>query len=67
MFKTIKESSGSITVVNTNNITRADLKPGSTSWKIYFTSGPVLDTENFDSKEAAIKWYNDTIGKVDTI
>ena len=63
-MKMIERSNGHISIINVHNITKADLQPGSDSWKIYFTNGPVLDTKDFDTVEDAIKWFNDNIDQV---
>jgi len=67
MFKKIEQANGRILLININNITRVDLQLGSNSWKIYFVNGPVFDTDSFESVQAAIQWYSDTIGKVENL
>ena len=62
MFKKVKFSDGEVTMINPNQIIRADLEPNSNAWKIFFVDGSVLDTIGFDNSEDAINWYYNNIG-----
>ena len=65
MLKKIKLPNGTICMINTNNITKAELQPVSNFWKIYFTDQDVFDSPNFNSEKEALKWFNDNIEKLD--
>lgn len=64
MFTKIEHPSGILTYLNPAYIVKADLHPISKNWKIYIANEEPLETESFETLEAAIQWYEDTIGKV---
>ena len=64
MFTKIEQPNGVLTYINTNHIVKADLHPISKAWTIYVVNEKPLETESFETLEAAIQWYENTIGKV---
>ncbi len=64
MFTKIEHPSGVLTYIYTNHIVKADFLPISKDWTIYVVNEKPLETESFETLEAAIQWYEDTIGKV---
>ena len=67
MFKIVKYSDGEVTMINPNQIIRADLQPSLNAWKIVFVDGSELGTMGFDNSQDAIDWYYNNIGSLDDI
>lgn len=64
MFIKLEKPNGVLTFINPSHIIKAEFHPMSNKWKIHIVNETPVETDSFESHEAALQWYDDTIRKL---
>ena len=62
MLKEITTDKGKTVRINPNHVVCAELNIATNSWKIFMVRDKAYDTQEFDSKDAAVNWFENVIG-----
>jgi len=62
MLKQITTDNGKTVLINPNHVVCAELNIATNSWKIFMVRKIAYDTQEFDTKDAAMSWFENALG-----